>query len=67
MALSNVSAREWFSKTRESVKPWSEFISTGRFEVPKSVQPLPKRIVKNVEHFQGNYLFVFMGLIIFCM
>lgn len=67
LSLSNASAREWFSKTRESVKPWGEFINTKRMGMPKSVAPLPKRVVKNIEHFQGNYLFVFLGLVIFCI
>ncbi|GFN91285.1 pra1 family protein [Plakobranchus ocellatus] len=67
VSLSNTTAREWFSRTRESVKPWGDFINTKRMGVPKSVAPLPKRIVKNIEHFQGNYLFVFMGLVIFCI
>ncbi|KAL8572008.1 hypothetical protein ACOMHN_038366 [Nucella lapillus] len=67
LSLTNTSAREWFSKTRESVKPWGEFINTKRFKMPSSVAPVPKRIVKNVEHFQGNYLFVFLGLVLFCV
>ncbi|XP_059142630.1 prenylated Rab acceptor protein 1-like [Physella acuta] len=67
LALSNVSAREWFSKTRESVKPWQEFLNSKKFSVPKSVAPLPKRIVKNIDNFQGNYLFVFLGLVVVCI
>ncbi|GFS18519.1 PRA1 family protein [Elysia marginata] len=67
LSLSNTSAREWFSRTKESVKPWGDFLNTKRMGVPKSVSPLPKRVVKNVEHFQGNYLFVFMGLVLFCV
>ncbi|XP_005100975.1 prenylated Rab acceptor protein 1 isoform X1 [Aplysia californica] len=67
LSLSNASAREWFSKTRESVRPWAEFVHTKRFGVPKSIAPVPKRIVKNIDTFQGNYLFVFMGLVVFCI
>ena len=26
-----------------------------------------KRVIKNVEKFQSNYLFIFLGLVIFCM
>jgi len=65
--LSNVAMREWFHRTRESVKPWGAFVSTQRFKLPKHVAPLGKRIIKNIEHFQGNYLFVFLGLVIFCV
>ncbi|XP_013410223.1 prenylated Rab acceptor protein 1-like [Lingula anatina] len=65
--LSNVSAREWLQHRRETVKPWTEFLNTARFKTPKSVAPVGKRVVRNVEHFQSNYLFVFLGLIIFCL
>jgi len=67
LSISNVSARELFTKTRERVKPWGEFLNTKRFAMPKSVAPVPKRIVKNIDNFQGNYLFVFMGLVVFCI
>ncbi|KAI8767947.1 prenylated Rab acceptor protein 1 [Biomphalaria glabrata] len=67
LTLSNVSAREWFHKTRESVKPWTEFLNSKKFAIPKTVAPLPKRIVKNIEAFQGNYLFVFLGLVVVCI
>ncbi|OWF46811.1 Prenylated Rab acceptor protein 1 [Mizuhopecten yessoensis] len=67
LTLSNTSAREWLSRTREGIKPWGEFISTSKFKVPKSITPVPKRIVKNIEHFQSNYLFVFLGLVLFCV
>ncbi|XP_064613536.1 prenylated Rab acceptor protein 1-like isoform X2 [Liolophura sinensis] len=67
LTLSSVSAREWLQKRREGVKPWSEFISTSSFSIPKSVAPLPKRIVSNIERFQSNYLFVFIVLVAFCI
>ncbi|XP_048254106.1 prenylated Rab acceptor protein 1-like isoform X2 [Haliotis rufescens] len=67
MSVSNIAVREWFSKTREGVKPWGEFINTSKFRLPKTVAPIPKRVMKNIENFQGNYLFVFMGLVIFCV
>ncbi|KAK6173527.1 hypothetical protein SNE40_016959 [Patella caerulea] len=67
LKLSNVSAREWFQKTREGVKSWPEFIKTDRFKLPQSVAPVPKRIIKNIEYFQGNYMFIFLGLLIFCI
>lgn len=67
ISLSNVSAREWFYKTREKVKPWGDFINTKNFKMPNSMAPLPKRIIKNIDNFQGNYLFVFLGLVFFCM
>ncbi|WAR05394.1 LOW QUALITY PROTEIN: PRAF1-like protein, partial [Mya arenaria] len=67
ISMSNASAREWFAKTRDGIRPWGEFANTQRFQTPKAVAPLPKRIVKNIEHFQSNYLFVFIGLVIVCI
>ncbi|XP_060077546.1 prenylated Rab acceptor protein 1-like [Ylistrum balloti] len=67
LTLSNASAREWLARTREGIKPWGEFINTSKFKVPKSVAPVPKRVMKNIEHFQSNYLFVFLGLVLFCV
>lgn len=67
LSLSSPTAREWFAKTRDGIRPWGEFINTGKFQAPKSLAPLPKRVIKNIEHFQSNYLFVFIGLVIFCI
>ncbi len=67
MQLSNVNMREWFQKRRENVAPWTEFVNFAKFKVPKSVAPVSKRVVKNIERFQSNYMFVFFGLVIFCM
>ena len=67
LSLSNASAREWFYKTKDGIRPWGEFVNTSKFQTPKSITPLPKRIVHNISHFQSNYLFVFMGLVVFCM
>jgi len=58
---------EWISKSREKIRPWSTFFSTSRFKSPASAQRLPRRVVQNVEYFQTNYLFVFVGLILFCL
>jgi hypothetical protein len=67
LSLSNVSVRDWLHKQRESVQPWTEFINTKRFKLPKSLPPAGKRIVKNIDRFQSNYLFVFLGLVAFCI
>ena len=67
LSLSNASAREWFYKAKDGIRPWGDFVNTSKFKTPKSITPLPKRIVQNVNHFQSNYLFVFMGLVVFCM
>jgi len=58
---------DWLSKSRERIRPWTTFFASSNFKAPVSAQRLPRRIVKNVEYFQSNYLFVFIGLFIYCM
>jgi len=65
--LSTQGATEWVSKRRETIRPWSTFFATSRFKVPVSAQRLPRRVVQNVEYFQSNYLFVFIGLFLYCL
>ncbi|KAK2153582.1 hypothetical protein LSH36_292g03027 [Paralvinella palmiformis] len=67
LTLNYIQARDWLQKQRESVQPWSEFINTNKFKLPKSVAPIGRRLIKNIDRFQSNYLFVFMGLILFCV
>lgn len=67
MSLSGSSAREWISSRRQTIQPWSQFLSTSRFTKPTSVAVAGTRVVKNIEHFQTNYLFVFIILLIYCI
>ena len=67
MKLSNVQVREWLQKQRDSVQPWGDFFNGRKFKVPKSIAPVGPRIIQNVARFQSNYLFVFLGLLAFCM
>ena len=67
LQLSNVFVRDWLQKRRDGVKPWTEFVNVSRFQVPKTLAPVRQRVLKNVEKFQSNYLFVFIGVVIICM
>ena len=67
LQLKNVNVREWLQKRREGVQPWSEFFNWGKFQAPKQIAPAGARIVKNIDKFQSNYLFVFIGLFAFCV
>ncbi|KAL8596203.1 hypothetical protein ACOMHN_021243 [Nucella lapillus] len=66
-SLSNVTAREMLHNTRERVKPWGDFLDTKRFQLPTSLPPLPRRVVQNIREFHGNYVFIFVGLFLFCV
>ncbi|XP_018565992.1 prenylated Rab acceptor protein 1 [Anoplophora glabripennis] len=59
--------KEWIQQQRRNVRPWLVFIQTSNFKVPPSIPRLGKRIMRNVEYFQANYLFVFLGLVVYCL
>lgn len=58
---------EWISKKRETLKPWGEFMNMSKFKKPASPGQFGLRLVKNVNHFQSNYLFVFVFLAVYCV
>ncbi|KOB57572.1 putative prenylated rab acceptor [Operophtera brumata] len=41
-------------------RPWTQF-------APASLPRLSRRFYRNVEHFQANYLMVFLGLFAYCL
>merc|ERR1711915_869875 len=57
----------WVSERRQKVKPWSEFVNTKRFQPPASVPKLGRRLARNIDHFQSNYIYVFAVLIAYCL
>lgn len=65
--LSTVQSNEWVQQHRQSVKPWAEFFRTKKFALPRSVKIATKRLVRNIDHFRVNYVFVFIVLLIYCM
>lgn len=67
LQLASPSAREWITRQRENVRPWTVFFSTQKYRLPLNAQRWSKRMVKNVEYFQSNYMFVFIVLILYCL
>ncbi|KAF4519648.1 hypothetical protein B566_EDAN004985 [Ephemera danica] len=65
--VSVTAAKEWAQRRRQTIRPWADFLNAGRFRAPASVPRLSRRLVRNVDHFQSNYLLVFIGLAIFCL
>ncbi|XP_055641113.1 prenylated Rab acceptor protein 1 [Toxorhynchites rutilus septentrionalis] len=70
--FTNFSARipslwEFLRITRQNVRPWSEFLQTANFKTVANVPRLTNRIIRNLGYFQSNYLFVFLGLIVYCL
>ncbi|XP_039629069.1 prenylated Rab acceptor protein 1 [Polypterus senegalus] len=65
--ISGGAAKEWFDRRRSTIRPWSSFGDQRRFSKPKNFGEVCKRLVKNLDHFQSNYIFVFLGLIAYCV
>ena len=48
-------------------KGWGEFLNIRRLKKPSSMGDATGRLVSNVKHYYMNYLFVFMGLAVYCV
>lgn len=59
--------REWLERRRATIRPWGTFVDQQRFSRPRNVGELCQRLVRNVEYYQSNYVFVFLGLILYCV
>jgi len=67
MNVSQPIIREWLSKRRTNFRPLGTFFKTTNFQVPPSAGRLSKRLVKNLEYFQSNYMLVFLVLVLYCL
>merc|ERR1712123_261156 len=65
--LSQPLVKEWFAKKRANIRPLGTFFNTANFQVPPSAGRLTKRLYKNIEHFQSNYMLVFLVLVVYCL
>lgn len=60
-------ARHSAIELREKIRPWSEFADQKAFSAPVSMQEWTKRLLKNIEHYQANYIITFMLLMVYCI
>lgn len=60
-------AKEWFDRRRVSIRPWASFVDQRKFSKPRNFGEMCQRVVKNVEIYNSNYTFIFLGLILYCM
>ena len=60
-------SRDWVASKHAGVRPWSEFLNVRNVTKPASVGAGTSRVLANLVRFQSNYLFVFLGLVIYCM
>lgn len=59
--------QEWVQQRRQNIRPWSTFFNTSNIRRPPNLTRLTKRILANVEYFKSNYLFVYIGLVLYCL
>ena len=59
--------QEWIQEKHSGVRPWGEFFGLRRVSWPKGAGDVTKRLIHNLHRFQSNYLFVFLGLVAYCM
>merc|ERR1712242_30851 len=67
ISLSQPAVKEWFGKRRANIRPIGTFFNTSNFQVPPSAGRLSKRLYKNVDYFQSNYVAVFLVLVLYCL
>lgn len=60
-------SRDWVASKHAGVRPWSEFLNIRSLTKPAGVSAGTSRVLANLVRFQSNYLFVFLGLVIYCI
>ncbi|KAK9514032.1 hypothetical protein VZT92_027523 [Zoarces viviparus] len=65
--LSPSMAKEWIDRRRASIRPWASFVDQRKFSKPRNFGEFCQRVVKNVDTFNSNYTFIFLGLILYCI
>ncbi|MBN3325747.1 PRAF1 protein, partial [Atractosteus spatula] len=60
-------AREWLERRRAAMRPWAGFVDQRRFSKPRNFGDLCQRVVRNLDTYQSNYTFIFLGLILYCI
>uniref|UniRef100_A0A8D3AAL3 PRA1 family protein n=1 Tax=Scophthalmus maximus TaxID=52904 RepID=A0A8D3AAL3_SCOMX len=60
-------AKEWVDRRRASIRPWAGFVDQRKFSKPRNFGEMCQRVVKNVDTYNSNYTFIFLGLILYCI
>jgi hypothetical protein len=67
VTFSNIQLQELFQRWRQGVQPWGDFVDVRKFASPKAVAPAGRRILRNVDRFRSNYVFVVVCVIAFAI
>ncbi|KAI1886233.1 hypothetical protein AGOR_G00211880 [Albula goreensis] len=65
--LSGSVAKEWFDRRRAAIRPWAGFVDQRKFSKPRNFAELCQRVLRNLDNYQSNYIFIFLGLILYCI
>jgi len=65
--ISSPAVREWINARKATIRPIGMFFNNKNFQVPPSAGRLSKRMLKNVDYFQSNYVIVFLVLFLYCL
>ncbi|KAG9337746.1 hypothetical protein JZ751_028243 [Albula glossodonta] len=60
-------AKEWFDRRRAAIRPWAGFVDQRKFSKPRNFAELCQRVLRNLDNYQSNYIFIFLGLILYCI
>lgn len=60
-------AKQWLYQRKTQMKPWAEFFKSSRFSKPKTVAEAGRRVVKNLEDYQSNYILITILLFFYCV
>lgn len=61
------SGKDWIAAKHSKVQPWATFFNPKNFSLPRGAGEVTSRLLGNLQRFQTNYLFVFLGLLVYCV
>lgn len=67
VTFSNIQLQELFQRWRQGVQPWGDFVDVRKFATPKALAPAGRRVLKNIDRFHSNYVFVVVCVIAFAI
>lgn len=68
--ISNITledSKSFLVSQKDALRPWTDFVNTGKFSKPKNLSQITSRVTKNIKNYQANYLVVFLLFSIYCV
>jgi hypothetical protein len=65
--LTQLSPKQLILSRWRLMKSWGAFIDTNKMVFPIAINQWSRRLIKNLQYFQSNYLCVFIILFIYCI